>query len=74
MENVVHVDKKWFDVCKHKQRYYLLDSESIPNRKVQSKSHIGKVMFLAAVARPRHNSTNSPFSGKTGIYPFTEQV
>ena len=43
--------------------------------KVQHKSHIQKVMFLAAVARPRHDTgRNRNFSGKIGIFPFTRRV
>ena len=46
----------------------------MPVRMVQHKSHILKVTFLAAVARPRWNSaSNSQFSGLIGIWPFTEQ-
>ncbi|CAM9488852.1 unnamed protein product, partial [Ectocarpus sp. 6 AP-2014] len=36
--------------------------------------HVVKVMFLAAVARPRYDSgRNRQFDGKIGIYPFTVQ-
>ncbi|CAN0068546.1 unnamed protein product [Ectocarpus sp. 13 AM-2016] len=32
-------------------------------------------MFLAAVARPRHNpATNAPFDGKIGLWAFTKKV
>ncbi|CAN0057340.1 unnamed protein product, partial [Scytosiphon promiscuus] len=75
MANVVCVDEKWFYLCKDKQRYYLLENEPDPSRKVQHKSHIMKVMFLGAVTRPRRNTTtNTHFDGKIGLYPFTEQV
>ena len=36
--------------------YYLGEGEETPTHKVQHKSHIKKVMFLAAVARPRRNT------------------
>ena len=43
-------------------------------RKVKYKSHIPKVMFLAAAARPRYNPNDSrTFTGKIGIFPFTDQ-
>ena len=46
-----------------------------PVRKVQSKRFITKVMFIAAVARSRHNpATNSAFDGKIGLWAFTEKV
>ena len=51
------------------------DGEPPPVRKVQSKRFITKVMFIAAVARPRHNpATNSAFDGKIGLWAFTEKV
>eukprot|EP00904_Undaria_pinnatifida_P006756 jgi/Undpi1/320/HiC_scaffold_1.g00316.m1 len=57
------------------QRFYLYDGEEPPVRKVQSKRFITKIMFLAAVARPRHNpATNSLFDGKIGLWAFTEKV
>eukprot|EP00977_Amphora_coffeiformis_P017831 scaffold5966_cov121-Amphora_coffeaeformis.AAC.1 len=52
----VHVDEKWFDLTPQSQRFYVTEKERdqgrLPIRKVQHKSHIKKVMFLAAVARP----------------------
>ena len=69
----VHLDEKWFYICKQGQRYFLYEGEDLPIRKVQHKSHVTKVIFLAAVARPRFNpSRNRQFDGKIGIYPFTE--
>ncbi|ETV69288.1 hypothetical protein H257_14915 [Aphanomyces astaci] len=42
-------------------------------RSVKSKNFITKVMFLAAVARPRYNpSTKVSFDGKIGVWPFVE--
>ena len=65
MTNVVHVDEKWFYLCRDKQRYYVTDEEPIPTRRVRHKSHIVKVMFLGAVARPRHDTyANNAFNGK----------
>ncbi|CAM9196216.1 unnamed protein product [Pylaiella littoralis] len=62
-------------ICQNGQKYYYLyTDEEVPTRKVQHKSHITKVMFLAAVARPRFDSSrNRNFTGKLGIFPFTEQ-
>lgn len=74
-DNFVHVDERWFYLFKDGQRYYLYDGEEPPVRKVQSKRFITKVMFIAAVARPRHNpATNSPFDGKIGMWAFTEKI
>ncbi|CAB1112923.1 unnamed protein product [Ectocarpus sp. CCAP 1310/34] len=70
----LHLDEKWFYICKQGQRYYFYEGEHLPIRKVQHKSHVIKVMFLAAVARPRYDSSRSrQFDGKIGIYPFTVQ-
>ncbi|CAN0260747.1 unnamed protein product, partial [Pylaiella littoralis] len=73
-EDFVHIDEKWFYICPNGQKYYLYTDEEVPTRKVQHKSHITKVMFLAAVARPRFDSSrNRNFTGKLGIFPFTKQ-
>lgn len=71
MYNVVHIDEKWFYMTKKTQTYYLLPSEEDPLRTCQSKNYISKVMFLAAMARPRYDGEgNETFSGKIGIFPF----
>ncbi|KAL4560955.1 hypothetical protein LXL04_033112 [Taraxacum kok-saghyz] len=72
MFNVVHIDEKWFYISKPSKRYYLVPGEDEPLRTCKSKRFITNVMFLAAVARPRFDSSgNEVFSGKIGIYPFT---
>ncbi|XP_019097494.1 PREDICTED: uncharacterized protein LOC109131248 [Camelina sativa] len=71
MYNVVHIDEKWFYMTKPKETYYLLPTEEEPYRTCQSKNYIGKVMFLAAMARPRFDGEgNEVFSGKIGVFPF----
>ncbi|XP_010462775.1 PREDICTED: uncharacterized protein LOC104743384 [Camelina sativa] len=71
MHNVVHIDEKWFYMTKRSENYYLHPSEEEPYRTCQSKNYIGKVMFLAAMARPRFdNNGNETFSGKIGVFPF----
>jgi hypothetical protein len=73
--DVVHVDEKWFEVTKVKKTYYLAPGEVPPARATKSKRFIEKVMFLCAVARPRHDTTsNTSFDGKLGIWPFVEMV
>ncbi|CAN0403566.1 unnamed protein product, partial [Pylaiella littoralis] len=68
----VHLDEKWFYICKQGPRYYCYEGEDIPIWKVQHKSHVIKIMFLAAVSRPRFDSgRNRQYDGKIGIYPFT---
>ncbi|ETV72992.1 hypothetical protein H257_12038 [Aphanomyces astaci] len=63
--NAVHIDEKWFYITKIRRRFYLWHDEENMPRHVQSKSHITKVMFLVAVARPR-----SDWDGKFGCWPF----
>ncbi|CAM9098659.1 unnamed protein product [Pylaiella littoralis] len=74
-DDFIRVDEKWFYLFVDGQRFHLYDKEEPPVRKVQSKRFITKVMFLAAVARPRHNpATNTTFKGKIGLWAFTEKV
>ena len=58
--------------CREKnEKYYLLSDEKEPYRTCKSKNFVGKVLFLAAIARPRFDQEeNLKFSGKIGIYPF----
>ena len=71
MMDCIHVDEKWFFLSQQRERYLLLPEEKNPKRCVKSKSHITKVMFLCAVARPCFNpSANSWWAGKLGIWPI----
>lgn len=71
MYSIVHIDEKWFYMTKQTEKYYLLPEEEVPHRTCQSKNFITKVMFLAAMARPRFDDEgNETFSGKIGVFPF----
>lgn len=73
MHDIVHIDEKWFYMTKKTETYYLHPVEDPPYRSCQSKNYIGKVMFLAAMARPRFDGEgNEIFSGKIGIFPFAK--
>jgi hypothetical protein len=73
MHNIVHIDEKWFNMSKLRRHYYLLPEEQDPNRTVQNKNSIGKVMFLTAVARPRYDAAGKvTFPGKLGVWPFVK--
>ena len=75
MHDVVHIDEKWFYMNQNTRRYYLGSNKDKPERKVKSKRFGIKVMFLAAVARPRWDTNrNLWFDGKIGMWPFTEVV
>ena len=71
MYSYVHIDEKWFYITRINQKYYLLPDEEPPERSCKSKRFITKVMFMAAVARPRYNPNKKAlFNGKIGIWPF----
>lgn len=71
----VHVDEKWFFLTEQQMRMYLAPGEEAPLRVSQKKDHVVKVMFLAAVARPRYNENGECiFDGKIGMWPFVERV
>ena len=53
MYDQVHLDEKWFDLVEKNKKVYLVPGELVTHRTVQHKSHIVRVMFLCAVARPR---------------------
>lgn len=74
MNNIIHVDEKWFYMSKKSNHYYLLSHEEDPYRTCKSKNFITKVMFLVAVARPRFDlQGNELFSKKIGVFPFVTQ-
>ena len=66
----VHVDEKWFYLTKNKWPYILAPGEQAPERSIQHKSHIEKVMFLNAQAQPCHDTDkNQYWDGKIGVWP-----
>lgn len=72
--DAVHIDEKWFYLTQTTRSYYLLPDEETPHRTCKSKRFVTKVMFMAAVARPRFDRTrNQWFDGKLGIWPFVTQ-
>ncbi|KAG2970196.1 hypothetical protein PC120_g26610 [Phytophthora cactorum] len=67
MDNVVHVDEKWFYEDKDKRSYLLFPGEEPPHRTRKSKRFIPKTMFLAAVAGPRYDPNRKcMWDGKLG--------
>jgi len=61
----VHVDEKWFCLCCNGENYTIVyGEEEPPKRHISHKSHITKVMFLCAQARPRRLSDNTWWDGK----------
>ncbi|ETV64076.1 hypothetical protein H257_18986 [Aphanomyces astaci] len=63
----------WFNADKNVRKVYLTEGEEPEQRAWSSKRFIPKVMFLAAVARPRHDLERGvDFDGKIGIWPFVQ--
>lgn len=70
----VHIDEKWFYLTQAKRSYYIMLDEEEPHRACKSKRFITKVMFMAAIARPRYDPHRKQFfDGKIGIWPFIYQ-
>jgi len=70
----VHVDEKWFYLCRDGENYIIIYGEEPPKRYVSHKSHITKVMFLCAQARPRRLHNGVWWDGKVGIWPIGEHT
>jgi hypothetical protein len=70
----ISVDEKWFDLTKETLRYYLAPGEAPPERRCKHKSHIDRIMFLSAIARPRKLPDGSWWDGKLGIWPFGRYI
>jgi hypothetical protein len=69
---VIHVDEKWFYLTQDKKSIRIHpDDEPYQYRRVQHKSHIGKIMFLSAIGVPHRTDDDQVFDGKIGIWDFT---
>jgi hypothetical protein len=67
----VHIDEKWFYMCRDGEKYILVKGEQPPERTVKHKNFITKVMFLCAQARPRWDpARHSMWDGKLGMWPI----
>ncbi|DAZ93780.1 TPA: hypothetical protein N0F65_008047 [Lagenidium giganteum] len=55
MYDTVHVDEKWCYIQKVSSTFILTEDEDTPHISCPNKRYITKVMFLAAVARPRYD-------------------
>ena len=71
MEDLIHIDEKWFYLTKDGQCFIIAADKEEPYRHVQHKSFLTKIMFLCAVARPRYDMRrNAWFDRKIGIEPI----
>ena len=64
----VDVDEKWFYVQRTHATKRLPEGVECPHETVQHKSHVPKVMFLTAIARPKKGQHD----GKVGIWRIAE--
>jgi len=75
MQNIIHMDEKWFNTTSKYAKYYMLPGEDNPHRIVQNKNRIGKVMVLSTLGRPLYDGAgNCIFDGKIGLWPFVRKV
>jgi hypothetical protein len=75
MDNIIHMDEKWFHTTSKYKKYYMLPGEDDSHRTVRNKNCVGKVMFLSAVGRPIYDDAgNCIFDGKLGVWPFVTKV
>jgi len=71
-KNVIVVDESWFYLLKDRSLVRVYPGEELPpSDKVQHKSHIPKLMFLTALARP---DPENGFDGKIGIWRVQQLV
>ena len=71
MEDLIHIDEKWFYLMKDGQCFIIVTDKAEPYRHVQHKSFLTKIMFLCVVARPRYDmNKNAWFDRKIGIWPI----
>jgi len=70
MYDTVHVDEKWFNMKKIVKKVYCGPTEVLAPHSTKHKSHIEKVMFIAAVGRPQFiEETGEWWDGKIGMWP-----
>ena len=71
MEDLIHIDEKWFYLTKDGQCFIIAADEAEPYRHVQHKLFLTKIMFLCALASLRYNTNkNTWFDGNIGIWPI----
>jgi len=64
----VHVDEKRFVACNDGESHILVaNEEEAPKRAVNHKSHVTKLRFVSAIAKPRRLSNGTWRDGKIGV-------
>ncbi|XP_021776351.1 uncharacterized protein LOC110740181 [Chenopodium quinoa] len=71
MQQVVHIDEKWFYLNPGTRRFYLLPNEPNPYMCQQSKRFKVKGMFMAAIGKTIFDTHGGVLhDGKYGVFPF----
>ena len=64
----IHVDEKWFYMTRTKRKLRLFPGDARPrDETTHHKSHIPKIMFLAAVGTPHFLPNGEWFDGRIGL-------
>ncbi|XP_021719359.1 uncharacterized protein LOC110687035 [Chenopodium quinoa] len=72
MDQVIHIDEKWFYLNPDKRRFYLLPGEEDPYMAQQSRRFKLKAMFMALIGKPLYDTSGGLIhDGKYGIFLFT---
>lgn len=66
--DTIHIDEKWFYEKRQQTSMLAVAGEKPPNNTAKHKSHVLKVQFICAMARPQWNN-GEYFDGKIGIWP-----
>jgi hypothetical protein len=75
MDDMVHIDEKWFIMTRERNPHYLHPQEPKPLRIVKNKNRIGKMMFLTAFAKLRYRQDGKiAFDGKNGTWAFVKET
>lgn len=73
MENIIHIDEKWFYITRQTEHYYKTPDETAPHRTCTNKRFLTKVMFECAVGRPHYAADGTCiWDGKIGMFAFTK--
>jgi len=72
--DTIHVDESWFFMQNINNHVLVWDGIIIPDAPTtRHKSHITKVMFLVALARPQRRPDGTWFDGRIGMWPCVER-
>jgi hypothetical protein len=73
MRNKIHVDEKWFYVMRTQRKIRVLPEDPRQSdQETHHKSHVEKLLFLAAVGVPQFAPDGTWFDGKIGVWLIPE--